>query len=166
MAKNLGRGKANLQLQGAKEIEQMFGDLPKQINQYNVWKALWRKIAKPVLNEMKDKVPEKTGQLKNSIGFFTTRKTKNFMGLYLGPRVKVAFRSKEKSGFYGAFIEYGDEVMFGGKGVGKAQKFMKPAWDNNKIKMTTDAFKEAIDIAAKAIKRHEKRLQKYGTLGY
>ena len=157
---------ATLQLQGAKEIADMFGDLPKQIKQYNLWKALWRKIAKPALNEAKNRVPKKTGQLKNSIGFFTTRKTKNFMGLYLGPRVKRTFRSKEKSGFYGAFIEYGDEVMFFGKGQGKAQKYMKPAWDGNKMGMTQNAFKEATKIAASAIKRHEKRLQKYGTLGY
>ena len=157
---------ATFKIQGAKEIANMFGDLPKQIKQYNLWKALWRKIAKPALNAAKSKVPKKTGQLKNSIGFFTTRKSKNFMGLYLGPRVKKAFRSKEKSGFYGAFIEYGDEVMFFGKGVGKAQKFMKPAWDGNKMGMTQNGFKEATKIAASAIKRHEKRLQKYGTLGY
>ena len=50
--------------------------------------------------------------------------------------------------------------MFWGKGVGKAQKYMKPAWDNNKVAMTKNAFKEAIDIAARAIKRHEKRLHK------
>ena len=157
---------ATFKIQGAKEIAQMFGDLPKQIKQYNLWKALWRKIAKGALNDAKSRVPKKTGRLKNSIGFFTTRKTKNFMGLYLGPRVKRAFKTKGKSGFYGAFIEYGDEVMFFGKGVGKAQKFMKPAWDNNKMKMTTEAFKEATKIAASAIKRHENRLKKYGTLGY
>ena len=157
---------ATFKIQGAKEIAQMFGDLPKQIKQYNLWKALWRKIAKGALNDAKSRVPKKTGRLKNSIGFFTTRKTKNFMGLYLGPRVKGAYRTKEKSGFYGAFIEYGDEVMFFGKGVGKAQKYMQPAWDNNKMKMTTEAFKEATKIAASAIKRHENRLKKYGTLGY
>ena len=153
-------------LQGAKEIADMFGALPKQINQYNVWKALWRKIGKQALNDAKSKVPEKTGRLKNSLGFFTTRKTKNFMGLYLGPRVKRTFRDKKKSGYYGAWIEYGNEVMFFGKGVGKAQKYMKPAWDTNKMPMTQKAFNEASDIAAKAIKRHEKRLQKYGRAGY
>ena len=153
-------------IEGAKEIAQMFGDLPKQIKQYNLWKALWRKVGKDALEEAKDGVPKDTGRLRDSLAFFTTRKTKNFMGLYLGPRVKGAYRTKGKSGFYGAFIEYGDEVMFYGKGKGKAQKFMKPAWDNNKIAMTKNAFTEAIDIAAKAIKRHENRLKKYGTLGY
>jgi hypothetical protein len=157
---------ATFKIEGAKEIAEMFGDLPKQIKQYNLWKALWRKVAKDALEEAKNRVPKDTGRLRDSIAFFTTRKTKNFMGLYLGPRVKGAFHTKEKSGFYGPFIEYGDEVMFYGKGRGKAQKFMQPAWDNNKVAMTKNAFREAIDIAAKAIKRHERRLKKYGTLGY
>ena len=155
-----------IKLQGAKEIANMFGDLPKQIKQYNLWKALWRKVGKNALEEAKSKVPKKTGRLKNSLGFFTTRKTKNFMGLYLGPRVKGAYKSGGKSGYYGAWIEYGDEVMFFGKGKGKAQKYMQPAWDNNKIPMTQKAFKEATEIAAKAIKRHEKRMKKYGKWGY
>ena len=153
-------------IEGAKEIANMFGDLPKQIKQYNLWKALWRKVGKDALEEAKSKVPKDTGRLRDSLAFFTTRKTKNFMGLYLGPRVKGAYRTKGKSGFYGAFIEYGDEVMFYGKGKGKAQKYMQPAWDNHKIRMTKNAFTEAIDITAKAIKRHEARMKKYGTLGY
>ncbi len=153
-----------IKLQGAKEIARMFGALPKQLKQYNLWKALWKKIGKPALDEAKSKVPEKTGRLKNSLGFFTTRKTKNFLGLYLGPRVKGAF--KNKSGYYGAWIEYGDEVMFWRRGVGKAQKYMKPAWESNKTKMATSGLKEAAEVAARAIKSHENRLRKYGRAGY
>ena len=193
--KQLGGGSSDqttVKIQGIKEIQQMFNDLPKQINQYNTWKALWRKIGKPALDDAKRLAPKlgdsrnvsskikkdgipyppnkskriAKGTLKKSIGFFTTRDTKEHLGLYLGPRVKGAYRSKEKSGWYGAFIEYGDEVMFYGKGKGKAQKYMQPAWDNNKIRMTKNAFTEAIDITAKAIKRHETRMKKYGTLGY
>ena len=43
---------------------------------------------------------------------------------------------------------------------------MAPAWNKNRVKMTTSAFKGAEDIAAKAIKRFEKRMKKFGTLGY
>ena len=44
---NLGRGTGvSIKLQGAKEIEKMFGDLPKQINQYSLWKALGEKLPK------------------------------------------------------------------------------------------------------------------------
>lgn len=182
---------SQIKLQGAKEIADMFAALPKQINQHTVWKALWRKIGQPALAQAKSlapklgdsgKVDEMTkvrgvvyppdkskriakGTLKKSIGFFTTRSSKGHLGLYLGPRVKRAY-AKNKGGYYGAWLEYGNEVMHFGKYKSKATKFMAPAWNRNRIKMTTSAFKGAEDIAAKAIKRHEKRMQKYGTLGY
>ena len=180
-----------IKLQGAKEINDMFKDLPKQIKQYNLWKALWRKIAKGALNDAQSLAPKlgdsgkasaltqargvvyppdhskriAKGTLKKSIGFFTTRDSKNHLGLYLGPRVKGAY-AKNKGGYYGAWLEYGNEVMHFGKYKSRATKFMQPAWMQNRIKMTTSAFTEAIDIAAKAIKRHENRMKKYGTLGY
>ena len=37
-----------------------------------------------------------------------------------------------KSGFYGAWQEYGSEVMFGGKGTGKSQAYLKPAFEETK----------------------------------
>jgi len=180
-----------IKLQGAKEIEQMFGDLPKQIKQYNLWKALWRKIGKPAESKAKSLAPKlgdskksspltvvrgvvyppnhskriAKGTLKKSIGFFTTRDSKNHLGIYLGPKVKGKFK-KNKGGYYGAWLEYGNEVMHFGKYKSRATKFMEPAWNQNKVKMTSNAFKEATKIAASAIKRHEKRMKKYGTLGY
>ena len=45
--------KGSVKLLGAKEIADMFGALPKQINQYTLWKALWRKIGKQALNDAK-----------------------------------------------------------------------------------------------------------------
>jgi hypothetical protein len=180
-----------IKLQGAKEIEKLFAEVPKQIKEYNLWKALWRKIGKPALQEAKNLAPQlgdsrnvsskikregipyppqksltiKKGTLKNSIGFFTTRDSKNHLGIYLGPRVKRRY-GKNKGGYYGAWVEYGNEVMFFGKARGKSQKFMNPAWKNNRIKMTTSALTEAEVIAAKAIKRHANRLKKYGRAGY
>jgi hypothetical protein len=71
------------------------------------------------------------------------------------------------SGFYGAWIEYGKEVKFGGRGFGKkSQPFMQPAFAETKIIMMTRAMKDAEEVVARAIKRHEKRLQKYGKYGY
>ena len=105
------------------------------------------------------------GTLKKSITFFTTRDSKDHLGLYLGPKVKGAY-AKNKGGYYGAWLEWGNEVMHFGKYSSRATKFMQPAWDRNRIKMTTTAFSKAGDIAAKAIKRHETRMKKYGTLGY
>jgi hypothetical protein len=183
--------KSAVKLMGAKEIADMFADLPKQIKQYTVWKALWREVGAQALRDAKSlapqlgdsgKVDEMTkvrgvvyppdkskrivkGTLKKSIHFFTTRDSKNHLGLYLGPRVKRSY-AKNKGGYYGAWLEYGNEVMHFGKYRSRATKFMAPAWNRNRIKMTTSAFSKAGNIVAKAIKRHEKRMQKYGTLGY
>ena len=183
--------KSNIKLMGAREISEMFRDLPKQIKQYNVWKALWREVGKDALRDAQDLAPKlgdsrkvspkikkegvpyppnkklriTKGTLKKSIGFFTTRDTKDHLGLYLGPRVKRAY-AKNKGGYYGAWLEWGNEVMHFGKYSSRATKFIQPAWDRNRIKMTTTAFSKAGDIAAKAIKRHEKRMQKFGKWGY
>ena len=192
--KQLGGGSSDqttVKIQGIKEIQQMFNDLPKQINQYNTWKALWSKIGKPALDDAKRLAPKlgdsrnvsskikkdgipyppnkskriAKGTLKKSIHFFTTRDSKNHLGLFLWPRVKHAY-GKNKGGYYGAWLEFGNETMFFGKYKGKATKFMEPAWRQNRIKMTTTAFSKAGNVVAKAIKRHETRMRKFGTLGY
>jgi len=183
--------KSSIKLMGAKEISAMFKDLPKQINQHTVWKALWREVGKDALRDAKELAPKlgdsgkvsakikkegvpyppnkelriTKGTLKKSITFFTTRDSKNHLGLYLGPKVKGAY-GKNKGGYYGAWLEYGNETMHFGKYKSRATKFMEPAWRQNRIKMTTTAFSKAGDIAAKAIKRHEARMNKFGKWGY
>lgn len=182
-----------IKLQGAKEINDMFAKLGKDIGikQDLLWVRLWKKIGKGAMNDAKGLAPKlgdskksspltvvrgvvyppdhskriTKGTLKESIGFFRTRDSKNHLGIYLGPRVKGAY-AKNKGGYYGAWLEYGNEVMHFGKYKSRATKFMQPAWMQNRIKMTSSAFTEAIDITAKAIKRHENRMKKYGTLGY
>jgi hypothetical protein len=188
--------KSAVKLMGAKEINDMFAALPKQIKRYTVWKALWREVGREALKDAQELAPKlgdsknvsdrtevrgvvyppdenkriAKGTLKKSIHFFTTRDSKNHLGLYLGPRVKRAY-AKNKGGYYGAWLEYGNEVMHFGKYRSRATKFMQPAWDRNKVKMTKTAFSKAANIAAKAIKRHEKRMQKpsfknFGKWGY
>jgi len=183
--------KSAIKLMGAKEINDMFKDLPKQIKQHTVWKALWREVGKQAKADAKSLAPKlgdsgkssemtvvrgvvyppnkskriAKGTLKKSIHFFTTRDSKNHLGLYLGPRVKHAY-GKNKGGYYGAWLEFGNETMHFGKYTSRATKFMEPAWRKNRIKMTRSAFSKAGNIVAKAIKRHEKRMQKYGKLGY
>ena len=78
--------------------------------------------------------------------------------------VKGAYR-KEKAGFYGAWVEYGGQVKFGGRGYGKDQPFIEPSWKSNYLKVTQNAMGDAEFIMAKAIKSHEKKLQKYGKFG-
>tara|TARA_Y100000593_G_C4239322_1_gene301273 strand:- start:375 stop:857 length:483 start_codon:yes stop_codon:yes gene_type:complete len=158
--------KANIDIKGLKELNQMFQQLPKQINKDKIWLKFWRENSKPALKAARANVPKKTGVLEKSIQFFTTKASKKFKGGYVGPRVKGAFRKKGKSGFYGAWVEYGSEVKFGGKGFGKDQPFMKPAWNQTKTQMLNNSMKDAEKVMARAIKSHEKRLKKYGKFGY
>ena len=71
-----------------------------------------------------------------------------------------------KSGFYGAWVEYGGEVKFGGKGTGTDQPFMKKAWDSDHKMVLVNGMKDAQVIFERALKIHERRLKKYGKLGY
>ena len=168
---------SNIKVLGTKELNDMFMQLPKQIKQNSIWQKFWKKNSKPFITAAQSNLNNLTGQknqkevkrnqqLKKSIGYFTTKSSKKYMGGYVGPRVKGTFRSKEKSGFYGAWIEYGGEVKFGGRGFGKDQPFMKPAWESAYLKVTQNSMNDAEIVMAKAIKSHEKRLQKYGKHGY
>lgn len=172
---------------GIKEIHDMFNDVPKLINKDALWSQFFKKLSKPLVDAAKQKAdaisaksPNGTGQLGKSIGFFRTRSSKKYKGGYVGPRVKGRFAKKTEgykgsnkkkmyslSGFYGAWVEYGNEVKFGGRGFGKkSQPYMLPAFNETKNLMLNNAFKNAEDVVAKAIKRHEKKMQKYGRFGY
>ena len=171
--------KSDVNVFGADEIRRMFMELPKQVNQDKIWNKFFKKISKPLISKAQSLAPKKTGQLAKSIGYFRTKASQKFLGGYVGPRVKGAFAARDKdykgsnkskiytkSGFYGAWQEYGSEVMFGGKGLGKSKPFLKPAYNDTKVQMINNSFRDAEIIFAKAIKSHEKRMQKFGKFGY
>jgi len=151
-----------------KVIDNMFKQLPKQVNKEKVWLKFWRENSKPLVRAAKSKAQGLggTGQLAKSVGFFTTKSSRKYNGGYVGPRVKGAFRSKKKSGFYGAWVEYGGSVNFGGKGTGKDQPWMADAWNSTNQQVLNNGMRDAEKIFVKAVKTHEKRMAKYGTLGY
>ena len=67
-----------------------------------------RKAAKPILQELKSIVPVQSKQLKKSLAVINGKNVKGKPPtVYIGPRVKKSFASKEKSGFYFYFLEYG-----------------------------------------------------------
>ena len=167
--------KSNVTVLGTKELNDMFMQLPKQIKKNTVWQKFWRKNSKPFIDAAKSNLNSLKGQsnqtnkkrtetLKRSIGYFTTRRSRKFLGGFVGPRVKGAYRN-EKAGYYGAWVEYGGQVKFGGRGYGKDQPFIEPSWKSNYLKVTQNAMGDAEFIMAKAIKSHEKKLQKYGKFG-
>ena len=67
-----------------------------------------RKAAKPLLQELKSIVPVDSKQLEKSLAIINGKNVKGKPPtVYVGPRVKKSFSSKEKSGFYFYFLEYG-----------------------------------------------------------
>ena len=160
-------GTDNLKVEGIKQIQHMFNQLPKQIDNDKIWIRFWREVSKPLVKQAKANASQYnwSNKIKNSIGFFTTKASRRANGGYVGLRTRGAFR-KEKSGFYGAFVEYGSEVKFYGKGYGKDQPFLNPAWDSSKPVIIQDGIRKAEIVFDRAIKSHVKRLNKYGRLGY
>ncbi len=67
-----------------------------------------RKAAKPLLQELKRIVPQKTKQLKKSLAIINGKNVKGKPPtIYIGPRVKKSFAADDKTGFYFYFLEYG-----------------------------------------------------------
>jgi hypothetical protein len=61
-----------------------------------------RKASKPLLQELKSLVPKDTGRLRKSLAVINGKNRKGVPpSVYVGPRVKGAYRDKSKSGFYG-----------------------------------------------------------------
>ena len=176
----LFRQNNSLEVLGLHELNLMFRDLPKQLSDDKIWNAFWKENSKVLVHKARSLAPKKTGQLAKSIGYFRTKASKNVHGGYVGPRVRTgkwAKRDKNykgsnkskiytNSGFYGAWVEYGGQVMFGGKGFGKSQPFMKPAYEQTKNIMIAHSLKDGGVVMGKLIKSHERRLRKYGTYGY
>ena len=157
--------KGGLKVMGVKELNHMFKDLPKKISNARKWNTLWREIGKPLIINAKAEAPKKTKQLSKSIGYFTTKRSRKFLGGMIGPRVKKSFAKLNKSGFYGAWIEYGATTNFGRRGSGENQPFMRKAFDNTKDIMNRNARISTLKTVEKLMKSYLKRTQKYGTLG-
>tara|TARA_R100001163_G_scaffold22987_1_gene19384 strand:+ start:572 stop:1093 length:522 start_codon:yes stop_codon:yes gene_type:complete len=173
MAKSV---RVEVEVLGYREISQVFDALPKQIDKNKIWLKFWRENSKPLVKAAREKAQQvgKTGQLARSIGFFTTRASRKYNGGYVGPRVKGAFAKRDdsgkysKSGYYGAWIEYGGSVMFGGRGTARKgdQPFMKPAWESAHQTVMSNGFRAAEKVFKRALKTHNRRLTKYGYFGY
>jgi HK97 gp10 family phage protein len=95
-----------------KELKSLIKDLEKLNMSDSKNKTLlrqgMRKASKPILQELKSIVPVESKQLKKSLAIINGKNVKGKPPtVYVGPRVKKSFASKEKSGFYFYFLEYG-----------------------------------------------------------
>ena len=187
-----------MNIQGIKEIREMFNQMPKEVKQDVIWSAFWRKQTKDLINITKSKIKDakedipyppaykrwltsnsnsgseytgpmiKKRTLKESIGFFRTKASKKFLGGYVGPRVKGKFR-KEHGGYYGAWVNYGSDVNFFGEYKGKKTRnknFMQKAWNQGHKGVLRNGLEEAEKIFKRKMKAYEKRMTKFGKLGY
>tara|TARA_R110002020_G_scaffold154529_9_gene334430 strand:- start:827 stop:1336 length:510 start_codon:yes stop_codon:yes gene_type:complete len=68
-----------------------------------------KKAAKPMVSKLRSEIQNKglddTGQLRKSIAAIPVKS--GGIAVFVGPRVKGAFKSKDKSGFYFYFLEHG-----------------------------------------------------------
>ena len=154
----------SVRIDGSKELEDFFKRFPKQLNNPKNKTKVFRENSKPLIKKAKDLVVDETGQLRDSIGFFTTKASRRVGGGFVGPRVRGVYRSMQKTGFYGAFVEYGATTNFGGKGPTQKgnQEFMKPAYEQTKNIMLSNMLRDS----RKMMLREAKKLRKWGTLGY
>tara|TARA_R110002153_G_scaffold120153_1_gene265361 strand:- start:718 stop:1224 length:507 start_codon:yes stop_codon:yes gene_type:complete len=152
---------------GVKELENMFKTLPKQLSEDKIWNTFWREQSKPLVKQagINANKLDGTGQLAKSIKYFRTRYSKKAHGGLVGPRTKGAFADKEKSGYYGAWVEYGSEVKFWNKGYGKDQPYFATAFEQTKNIIMANSLKNGLKTMDKLIKSHAKRTKKYGILG-
>lgn len=182
--------KVTMHIEGIKEISDMFKQFPPQVNKDAVWAKFWKQATTELLTAAKNEAPllkagkgKKSsrmgvpyppnpkltiarGTLKKSIELFRTKASKgDIHGAYIGPVVKGKYK-KNKGGYYGAWVEYGDQVMHYGKFKSKGNKFMHRAWAAKNSSVMNKAYKLAEDIFAKTMKTHERKMKKHGILGY
>ncbi len=81
-----------------------------------------KKAAKPMVEKLRSEIKssnlDDTGQMRKSIAAIPVKK--KGIAVYVGPRVKGAFKSKDKSGFYFYFLEHG--FTLGRTAKGKKRK--------------------------------------------
>lgn len=180
----INQNKNAIEMFGVKEIQKMFDQFPEEL--HNVaWRTFWRQVGQPVKKAAKEKADRisaesdrGTYRLGKSLGFFSTKVSRKFNGLYFGPRVKGVFAKKNeaysgknrnkmysRSGFYGAWVEFGGSIKFGNKGIGEDQPFMAPAFEETKSQMNASAREKALKTVERIRKRMEKSTIKYGYLG-
>ena len=89
-----------------KDLDKLFPDSDTKLR--NTLRSALRKAATPLRKEVRNLTPKDDGQLKRSIGIING-KTKGGRkpAVYVGPRVKGKWSTKDKTGFYFYFLEYG-----------------------------------------------------------
>tara|TARA_R110000824_G_scaffold396741_1_gene598707 strand:- start:29 stop:592 length:564 start_codon:yes stop_codon:yes gene_type:complete len=155
---------------GMKDLQNFMRRFPVILQTPKNLERIFRKNSKPLQDKIKSNIAGMsfkkgtTGstQLEESVGFITTRKSRAIGGGYVGLKVTGAYRNKEKSGFYGAWIEVGRKARSPKYKWGPSKPFIGPAFKSTKRMMTTNMLKDARVVMFKQVKK----LRKVGTAAY
>tara|TARA_R110002020_G_scaffold235889_1_gene448212 strand:+ start:331 stop:894 length:564 start_codon:yes stop_codon:yes gene_type:complete len=155
---------------GMKELQDFMNRFPAQLNNPKNLVRIFRKNSKPLQEKIKSNISgmsfknENIGstQLQKSVGFITTKASRKFGGGYVGLRARGAYKNKEKSGFYGAWIEVGRNAQSPTYKWGPAKPFIEPAYKATKNKLMVNMLTDARSVMYKEVQK----LRKLGTLGY
>jgi HK97 gp10 family phage protein len=177
-----GRGTNSIQAfnkQAMKDIKSALDKLPKEFS-IRRRRTILKKGLESFINTAKSKAPVDTGQLKEAISTKTFRNNKAFVfgGVVTKGSTKSVTGEKVKiDGFYAKFLEYGfDHIAWPEKGFrldrdpirenritkipAKRHAFLRPAWDETKLKVKTDT----INLTEKRVKAYERKVKKRNTV--
>ena len=134
---------------GQKELVRAMNAIPYTVKKDKFFMAVFRAAAKPIIQAARSKVNIEEGDLKRSIKAFSTRASRRWPGLYVGPKAKGGSSKKNNQrsgGFYGAMVEYGTVHS-------DPHPFMRPAYEQKKGQGSEILLKGATMIVNKAINK-------------
>ncbi len=137
---------------GFKELERAFNQLPNAMSK-GVLRGAIRAALKPIKQDAKNKVPVRTGGLRDSIVIGTKLTRSQQTGGRTGA-VRLFLGTEWPEGAHGHLIEFGTSKI-------KANPFLRPAWDANK----RDVPKIVGDIAWKKLQLLARRLFRQAKAG-
>ena len=164
------KSRVGVNVVGLKGLQKFLSNFPDILNNPKNLERIFRENSKPLQKEIKKNIAgmsfkngsSGSNQLEKSVGFITTKASRKFGGGYVGLRAKGAFKNKEKSGFYGAWIEVGNQAKIKSYKWGPAKPFIEPAYKTTKTFLINNMLIDAKKVMYKEIKK----IRKFGTLGY
>lgn len=154
MGQSFGGIDTEFKIGGFKELEKAFNQLPNAVSK-RILRASIKRALKPIKADAKNRVPVRTGKLRDSI-IITTKLSKSQEAdstLKTG-FVRVMVGTEWPEGAHGHLIEFGAADRM-------SQPFMRPAWDMGFHRSIQDIG----DDLWKSLQRLAKRLHKQALAG-
>jgi HK97 gp10 family phage protein len=134
---------------GQKALIKAMRQIPYTVKKDKFFMAVFRAAAKPIIQAARANINNKEGDLKRSIKAFSTRASRRWPGLYVGPKAKGGSAKKNtqrSGGFYGGMVEYGTAHS-------APHPFMRPAYEQKKTQGADILLKGATLVVNKAINK-------------